>query len=189
MVKGWLISLLLIACWIPIQICVFHVTSTRQRFRTLTLLFILTLPVYLVCYLLTSPNLGFLPQRLVQTPFPLGLINGLGLHGLLYLTYVACYYYIDRPVTSRILIELLKAPNNELTLSEMKTVYGLKEMIEWRLGGLKDAGLVVEREGRYFLSSRGEILGRIFYFGRKVLRIEVDENITSLSLTRRSPLE
>ena len=171
MVKGGLVSLFWIACWIFAQILIFHWTN-RRMFRTMTYLFLLTLPAYVASYLLTSPTLGFLPQGLTQTPFLLGLWNGLGLHLLLCLTYLACFYYVDRPVTLRMLQEFLKAPKGELTLSQLKAVYGLRNMIGRRLEGMKEGGLVLEQEGRYSLTPKGQILGRIFHVGKGLLRLD-----------------
>jgi|GEM_PF-1285451 len=172
MVKGELISLFLIVLWVLTQLVVFHLTATRQLFRTLTLLFFVSLPAYVACYLWTSPTLGFLPQALAQSSSLLGLLNGLLFHCLVYVNYVSCFYYIDRPLTLRILIAFLKVPDGKLTLSEIRSIYGLKYMIERRLQAMKDGSLVVERKGRYFLTPKGERLGKLFDFGRKILKIE-----------------
>lgn len=163
--------------WILSQILVFHLTSTRQLFKTLTLLFIFSFPAYGAVYLWTSPTLGFLPDALTQTPAALGLLNGLGLYLLLYVTYVACFYYVDRPLTLRILIAFLKAPEGKLTLSEVKTVYGLRYMILRRLEAMQDGGLVVEKNGKYFLTLKGKCLGKLFHLGRSLLKIDRRKNI------------
>lgn len=172
MVKGGLISLCLIFLWVFIQILVFRLSATRQLFRTLTLLFIPTLPAYAACYLLTSPTLGFLPQGLAQGSSMLGFLNGLMLHLLFYFTYAACFYYVDRPLTLRILIAFLRAPDKTRTLSEIKAIYGLRYMVLRRLEAMKDGGFVIEREERYFLTPKGEGLGRLFRFGRELLKID-----------------
>lgn len=172
MAKGYLISFMLIVGWIFVQILFFHGTGTRQKFKVLTLLFLLTLPLYVLWYCVSSPTLGCLPPALTQTPLVLGLVNGLGIHCLFYVVYVACFYCLDRPVTLRILIEFLKAPSGALTLSEMKAVYGLKEMLRRRLEGLKDGDLAVEREGKFVLTRKGVWLGRVFHWGRRLLKLD-----------------
>lgn len=181
MVKGWVVSLGLIAAWVCAQLVVFHVTHPRQLFRTLTLLFVLSLPVYIACYLLTPPTLGFLPRELAQSPLLLGLLNGLILHHLLYVTYVAFFYYIDRPLTLRILIALLKDPQRKWTLSELQTVYQLTHMIQRRLEAMEAGRLVVEREGRYFLTPKGRRIGKFFYWGKTFLKIGRSQKQASLS--------
>lgn len=172
MVKGCLISLFWVACWIPIQILVFHLTSTRQLFRTATFLFMLTLPAYGACYLWTPPTLGWLPPSLAQSPSFLGFMSGLVLHLLLYLNYGACFYYIDRPLTLRILIAFLRAPGRRMTLSELKSAYGFDHEIQRRLAIMQEQGLVIERERRYFLTRKGEGFGRFFDLGKKVLKVD-----------------
>ena len=171
MLKGYLISFSLMVIWVLVQLLVFHLSNTKQLFRTFTLLFILSIPVYVIWYLKTSPTMGFFPETLSRTPEVLGLLNGLGLQGLFYLTYVAFFYYVDRPVTLRILIAFLKAPGEALTLSEVKTTYGLNDMIRRRLEAMKHGGLVVEREGKYFLTRKGETLGRFCDVIRGLLKI------------------
>ncbi len=170
MVKGILLSSLFLLGWTFIQILVFHLASVRQLFRTLTLLYFVSLPLYVVCYLRTSPTLGFLPQSFSETPLGLGLSNGIFLYLLFYVTYVAFFYYVDRPLTLRMLIAFFKAPDESLSLSEIKTIYGLKYMIERRLQGMKDGGLVVEKQGKYFLTPKGKRLGSLFDFGRRLLK-------------------
>lgn len=172
MVKGWLISLVLVFLWIVLQILVFHLSKTRSLFKTLTFLFLLTLPIDVAWYLGTSPTMGFLPEAVSRTPLVLGLVNGLGYHLLLYVTYVAFFYYIDRPFTLRILIAFLEAENGQRTLREIKASYGLRHLIERRLEAMKDGYLVEERDGRYWLTQKGERLGRLFQFGRNFLNID-----------------
>ena len=171
MIKGYVISFSLMVVWVLVQLLVFHFSDTKQLFRTFTLLFIPSIPVYVIWYLKTSPTMGFLPETLSQTPYVLGLLNGLGLHGLLYLTYAAFFYYIERPVTLRLLIIFLKAPDETLTLLELKTTYGLDRMIGRRLEAMKHGGLVVEREGKYFLTREGEKLGRFCDVVRRLLKM------------------
>ncbi len=169
MVKGWLISLALVFFWIVLQVLVFHLSGTRKLFKTLTFLFLLTLPIYIAWYLGTLPTLGFLPEIISRTPILLGLLNGLGCHFLLYVTYVAFFYYIDRPFTLRILVAFLEAENGQQTLQEIKASYGLRHLIERRLEAMKDGQLVEERDGRYRLTQKGKRLGRLFQFGRDFL--------------------
>lgn len=182
MVKGMVISLLLCNCWILAQLLVFHFISNRRTFRTLTLLFLLSLPLYGVGYLGTPPHLGFLPDAFAQTPLLLGLLNGLGLHVLFYFTYLACFYYVERPLTWRILIPLLRTADGKMTLSELKEVYGLTYVIQRRLVGMEEGGLVIQREGKYFLTSKGERLGKFFHFARKALRIDRKDKMLQKTL-------
>ena len=171
MIKGYVISFSLMVIWVLVQLLVFHLSDTKELFRTFTLLFIPSIPVYVIWYLKTSPTMGFLPEALSRAPSLLGLLNGLGLQGLFYLTYVAFFYYIDRPVTLRLLITFLKTPDEKLTLLEVKTAYRLDRMIGRRLEAMEHGGLVVEREGKYFLTRRGEMLGRFCDVVRGLLKM------------------
>jgi len=172
MVKGALISFFLVVAWTLVQMVVFRLTATRQLFRTVTLLYLLTIPAYVACYVITPDTLGVLPQDLDQGSSPLGLLNGLLLYLIWYPTYISCFYYVERPLTLRLLIALLKAPKEVLTLSEMKAVYNLPYLIERRLEAMKDGGFVTKREGRYFLTPKGERMGLFFQWGRDLINRE-----------------
>lgn len=171
MVKGWVISVFMIVVWVAAQLSLFHGRHPRQLFRTMTFLFIPSLPVYAAGYLLMPPDLGFLPKGLVQGPPLLGLLNGLMLHLLLYATYVACFYYIERPLTLRILIALLQDPQRKWTLSEIKTVYRLGYLIRRRLEAMETGGLLTKRGEKYFLTPKGRRVGQWLYRGRTFLKI------------------
>ena len=166
MAKGVLLSLALIALWAVVQIAVIHATRPVRLFFAITALFGATIPVYVAVYLLTPPDLYVLSAAVAGTPATLGLANGLLVHVLLYCTWMEAFYYVDRPVTLRILVEFVKAPGGYLTLSDMRRVYGLEQMIVWRLESMRTNGYVVERDGRFTLTRKG----RVFAIGISMVR-------------------
>lgn len=171
MLKGYLLSACLVIFWIITQITVFHIVQPKKKFWTLTLLFMGTFPFYALFYFWIPPNFFFLPPSLSQTPLWVGFANGLILHILLYGTYVECFYYVDRPLTLRMLVEVLQAPGHTLTLHELQTRYSFREMIRSRLEAMVHNGYLLAEAQGYRLTSKGRVFAQGFLFIRKLLGI------------------
>lgn len=79
----------------------------------------------------------------------------------------------DRSVTLRILVELLIAPNRELSVAELNSRYSVRTMVESRVDQLREGGfLEVDPDGTIRLLKRGEFFGRFVTAGRRLFRIE-----------------
>lgn len=171
MLKGYLLSTGLIIFWILAQITVYHIFQPKKKFWTMTLLFIGTLPFYAFFYFFTPSDVFFLPSSLSQTPVLLGFLNGFILHVLLYGTFVECFYYVDRPLTLRMLVEVLQAPGRTLTLSELQTRYSFREMIRSRLEVMVHNRYLSEQRQIYSLTTKGRIFANGFLLIRRILGI------------------
>ena len=78
----------------------------------------------------------------------------------------------DRSVTLRILVELMLAPGQALSIEELGHRYGVRGMIESRLAQLEDgAFLTMDASGRITLAPRGVLFGRFVTAGRQLFRI------------------
>ncbi len=79
----------------------------------------------------------------------------------------------DRSVTLRILVELLVAPGQALSLKELGDRFSVRAMIESRVHQLRDGGfLEVGPDREIRLLSRGIRFGRFVTSGRRLFRIE-----------------
>jgi len=165
MLKGLLISGALLLLWGGGLLVVLQTLRPRLVFVAMLTLFAATVPGYLLAFLLTPSDLGFLPARLSATPFALGLINGLFVHTLLFLTGVQFYFHIDRSITIRLLTEFERAPSGELSLAQIRRVYGLDVVIQARLDAMVTNAFLVHRGGLYYLAPKGRLgawAGRLF---------------------------
>lgn len=171
MAKGLLLSIIVVLTSVVAQAVVVHMLRPVKVFNTMALLFLLTVPVFLVLYDITPRDLYVLPESLARTPAALGCLNGLLVHILLYCTWVEAFYYIDRPVTLRILVEFAKSPGGYLTLSEIRGVYGLEQMITSRLESMRINGYLEEQYDRYILTRKGKALARAIQLVRQALRV------------------
>jgi len=78
----------------------------------------------------------------------------------------------DRSVTLRIFVELLLAPNRELSVGELTRRYGVRTMIGSRLAQLQDGRcLTIAGDGAIALLPRGRSFGRAVSAGRRLFRI------------------
>lgn len=78
----------------------------------------------------------------------------------------------DRSVTLRILVELLVAPAQVLTVGELKDRYSLRNMIESRLTQLSSGDFIeISSEREITLKPRGVRFGRFVTGGRRLFKI------------------
>lgn len=158
MVKGISLSLLLAAAWVAAQVVLVRVRPPASHFRAATFLFAPTLPLLVAAYLATPPDLRILPPALARTPGLLGLANALLFHLLIYCTWMEFYYYVERPLTLRILVEVDRA--GAADVERLRAAYRPDEMIRRRLESMRENGHVRLDGGRYVLTPRGRRLAR-----------------------------
>lgn len=172
MLKGLLLSGGLVATWVVVQGVVFHVAAPRKAFSSMVASFAPTVPIYLLLYYVTPADLGFLPSGFVGADWRLGLSNGLLLHVLLFLTAGLFYSHADRSITIRLLIELARAPEQRLTLSEMQAMCGVEVLMQDRLDIMLQNGFLTARGDRFALTRKGWVGGSVGRVARRVLRIK-----------------
>jgi len=171
--KGLVLCGLLITTWLIVQAAVFHLVAPRKAFASMLASFAPTLPLYLLLYLVTPADLGFLPSAFVGADWRLGLVNGLVLQVLLFLTAGLFYSHADRSITVRLLIELARAPQQRLTLAQMQAVCGVEVLMADRLEIMLANRFLIARGDRFVLTPKGWIGGSIGLAARKILRMKV----------------
>jgi hypothetical protein len=139
----------------------------QEPARALLRLYMASLPVLIVAYLLTPADLGFLPSQWVapslwvELAFAVFLYSAGFFGGLLQL-----YNLADRGLSLRILIDILESPRGTVTVEELVEGYGGGRGIVWmyrkRLEGIGYAGLASQRDDRLVLTPRGRNMAEIF---------------------------
>lgn len=172
MLKGLLLCGLLITTWLVVQAAVFHLVAPRKAFASMLASFAPTVPLYLLLYLMTPADLGFLPPAFVGADWRLGLVNGLALQVLLFLTAGLFYSHADRSITVRLLIELARAPQQRLTLAQMQAVCGVEVLMADRLEIMLANRFLIAEGDRFVLTPKGWIGGSIGLAARKILRMK-----------------
>lgn len=172
MLKGLVLCGLLITTWLIVQAVVFHLVAPRKAFASMLAAFAPTLPLYLLLYVMTPADLGFLPSAFVGADWRLGLVNGLVLQVLLFLTAGLFYSHADRSITVRLLIELARAPQQRLTLAQMQAVCGVEVLMADRLEIMLANRFLIAQGDRFVLTPKGWIGGSIGLAARKILRMK-----------------
>ena len=172
MLKGLLLSGVLVALWLVVQGVVFHVSAPQKAFASMVKWFAPTVPLYVVIFTLTSADLGVLPARFVGVDWRLSLVNGLVVHVLLFLTAGLFYSHADRSITVRLLIELARAPQQRLTLDQMQARCGVDVLMQDRLDIMVRNGFLVPRGDRFVLTAKGWVGGSVGLIARSVLRMK-----------------
>jgi len=170
--KGLVLCGLLITTWLIVQAAVFHLVAPRKAFASMLASFAPTLPLYLVLYLVTPADLGFLPSAFVGADWRLGLVNGLVLQVLLFLTAGLFYSHADRSITVRLLIELARAPQQRLTLAQMQAVCGVEVLMADRMEIMLANRFLIARGDRFVLTPKGWVGGSVGLAARKILRMK-----------------
>jgi hypothetical protein len=170
--KGLVLCGLLITTWLIVQAVVFHLVAPRKAFASMLASFAPTLPLYLLLYVMTPADLGFLPSAFVGADWRLGLVNGLVLQVLLFLTAGLFYSHADRSITVRLLIELARAPQQRLTLAQMQAVCGVEVLMADRLEIMLANRFLIAQGDRFVLTPKGWIGGSIGLAARKILRMK-----------------
>ena len=123
----------------------------------------------MLVYLLTPPDFFFLPQRCSLASYWLGLSSGFFAHVIFFFTYVEFFYYVERAVTLRILVELSKKTIS--TLEDIQKTYNVEKMLTERLEVMRENGFVYLKNGLWHPTSKGSLFAKAFILSRHILNL------------------
>jgi hypothetical protein len=158
---GLCVALIVTGGWILLQNLLMHFRPAENRMLTMISGYLLSLPFVFVLYRWMPPVSGTAEPE----SFSMGLINAYVLHMLLFGQYGACFYHVERSVTIRFLVELLKYGDRGAAMDTIQSQYSLEEMIQQRMEVMRDRGLVEFRDGYWHLLPKGLLLARIAIVG------------------------
>lgn len=95
----------------------------------------------------------------------MGLTHAYICHLLLFFFYGECFYYVERSVTLRFFVELLRRPGASANIEVIRREYGPDDMIRARLQVLVQYGYVEEEQGRWHLKAKGLWMARLVKTG------------------------
>lgn len=138
--------------FLAVMTLVLRLLPVRERALQLTQIWLASVPLLALAYLLTPPDLGFLPPALQDDPPWFGLVFCLGMWvagffgGLLQL-----YNLTERGLSLRLLIDVDDAGARGLPVEEAMIGYSDGRGIEWmfgkRMSWLEAAGLIEQADG------------------------------------------
>ena len=144
MEQGVIAGSIVSVAWILLQIAWMHVRPAADRLGAMVTGYVASLPFVLI----------FAPQTAI------GLFHAYFIHLLLFFFYVQCFYHIERSVTFRLLVELLKTGKHGLPLSALQSRYSVTEMIEQRMEVLHQKGFLDRQGDVWTLKPKGLLLAR-----------------------------
>lgn len=106
-----------------------------------------------------------------------GYLNAVyGAHAILlfwclFFFYLTIYYGFDRSVSSRIMIEIEKPPEKELSFEDILKVYDTEDKYRNIIEGMIQGGFVKEESGRYICTSKGAIVAGIARLFKKLMKL------------------
>lgn len=161
MKQGVLAAVVVSLVWIILQNLLMFVRPVENRFRAMLTGYVLSLPFVFPAYrwLLL---LGCIDSAGVGTESPyLGPFHAYFFHLLIFFCYAECFYHVERSVSLRLLVELLKQGVRGAPLQEIQGRYPVEGMIQQRLEILRDRGFVELRSDSWHLRLKGEMLARV----------------------------
>ena len=151
MIRGLLTAVTVTAVWITIQILWMHIKPAANRFNAMLLGYVLSLPLVYVAFQ-WFPGLAATP---LHEPWGIGLFLAYVLHLLLYLFYMECFYYVERSVNLRFLVEILQRSPPGARLDQIMADYNVESMVRARLADLEENNFIERRKGQWFLKPKG----------------------------------
>jgi len=169
LVHGLIVAVAVTFGWILLQNLLMHVRPAENRMLAMATGYVLSLPFVFVLYR-WMPTVGGVMGH--AESFAMGLINAYVLHMMLFFQYGNCFYHVERSVTIRFLVELLKHGDRGAVLETVQTQYSLNEMVQQRMEVMHDRGLVEFRDGAWRLLPKGLLLARIAAIGQWLFQMK-----------------
>jgi hypothetical protein len=151
-VKAIMLAVAAALLFLGVMTVVLRLLPVRERALQLTQIWLASVPLLALAYLLSPPDLGFLPLALQDDPPWFGLVFCMGMWvagyfgGLLQL-----YNLTERGLSLRLLIDVANARAHGLPVDEAMIGYSDGRGIEWmfgkRMSWLEAAGLIQQADG------------------------------------------
>lgn len=140
-------------------------TQWRPYSRVINLLWLCFLPVFSGVFFL-------LGGRLDTVLSVVDLLNGLLLNLLLLLGYTYFFFLVERGFSLRLMIEIDKSPQGQLTIPEIQQLYTYDYILDKRLGQMAKMGYA-KIDGEVIIgTAKSARLTAVNKLVRKILRVE-----------------
>ena len=161
MARGLVIAVGVTAIWVFLQNLLMHFWPANNRFRAMVGGYMLSLPLVSLGYYWLPEVPGLSTQFMPSEAWSLGLIHAHLAHLLLFFLYGEFFYYVERSVTLRLFVELLKFGEAGASLHEIQHRYNVDEMVQRRLDVLCERGFIEKNTEGWCLKNKGKYLARL----------------------------
>ncbi len=171
MLKGLILALCGFVLFLVVHVLVFRVYAPRLRFMAMFRIAVVTSLMLVVLHRSTPPDLGFLPSQYTGAGWAVDLLNGLLVFTFLFVGYCMFYFLVDRGFSGRMMIEIETSPDRQLRAGDVAARYSIEMVLQRRLGEMLEIGRIVERDGRYVNTPKGNAAAAMFAFVKKFLQL------------------
>jgi len=102
----------------------------------------------------------------------LNFITGYILYVFLFIGYCQFYFFIDRTITGRMMIEFETSPAKKLSYEEMKHKYPPDDVFKRRLHHILESNCIVIENGRYKNTKKGHYIAVMSKFLKDFLKLD-----------------
>jgi hypothetical protein len=174
--KAMLFAGTMTAIYLVAVTVIFRLRPVARKAAAMFWLFWISVPFFLIGYILTPADLWFLPAAIIEplswmdAGFSLFVYAALIFGGVLQL-----YNLADRGFSLRILIDILEAPTQSMTVDDVMRGYGGGSGISWmfdkRIDGVVQNGLGMRGDGQLKITSKGYSIAAVFGALRQFLNL------------------
>jgi hypothetical protein len=169
--RGLVAGLLAFGAYLLVQALVFNRIKVSRRAMALVGLWFACLPVYAGIYSWLPDDRAIWPAALVAPSDVTTLFSGGLLYFFLFMGYAQFFYMAESSVGIRTMIELASEPEKGLTLGELTKRYKYDWMLDRRLKRMIHAGYLIEEQGWYRATRRGQATAAVMAWCKQLLRL------------------
>lgn len=150
---------------------IFHRWEIHHRARTLVIIGLGSVPFHVLVYWLLPEDSVYLPPAWSAPSDIVNFLNGVIIYLFIFLGYCQFFYMAESSVGVRTLIELERAPEQGLDVSDLTKLYSYDWMLDRRLVRLVTGGFMSFESGRYRNIRKGRLIANTLRWCKEFLRL------------------
>lgn len=176
-VKGLILAIVFTVAYVGVITVAFNARVISSRAALMTRIFLLSLPMFVVTYIATPPDLGVLPAFLAEPLWVVDITFGVFVYSAAFFGGVLQLYNLaDRGFSLRIMIDIDESTTGKLDSVGVMSSYGGGQGIKWmydkRIQNMIEQGVIAVDGDRVTLTERGRRAARLLRVLRTTLRLE-----------------
>jgi hypothetical protein len=169
-----LLSIILSAAWFSVFVVLhvlwFHLSPPADRFKLIMRLFAAALAGLLLTLFIFYPSPWGGEWELFWR-FGVNVLVALTTMGCLFILYMPFYFVIATSLSVQTLNLMRLSPGGVMKIDRLREIFASRAIIAGRLRTMVSNGYLVEDEGAYRLTPKGDIVGRIFRSFKRLWRL------------------
>ena len=172
MIEALLLGIFAFILFLAAHFLVFHYLEPYHRWTAVMRVFWIFFVIYvLLFWLLPFPNWFGILNLASPVAKWLAFAVGASWYVFLFLSYAQFYFLVDRGISARILVEILRANGQALSHDELRRRYSSDALQTRRLDDMRYGKYVMLENGVYKLTPKGKFNAFIFDFCKKYLHL------------------